>query len=98
MPAVTGSTRNGLATGRFPSVTLGFGEDEVEDEEEPREENAEEGKGCRAWWRRVCPCCCPHVKDDDVTDTVITDTDDADKDKDKDKEKPDTGEGELEGN
>uniref|UniRef100_A0A3B3C300 Protein-glutamine gamma-glutamyltransferase K n=1 Tax=Oryzias melastigma TaxID=30732 RepID=A0A3B3C300_ORYME len=71
MPAVTGSTRNGLATGRFPSVTLGFGEDEVEDEEEPREENAEEGKGCRAWWRRVCPCCCPHVKDDDVTDTVI---------------------------
>uniref|UniRef100_A0A8C7Y953 Protein-glutamine gamma-glutamyltransferase K n=1 Tax=Oryzias sinensis TaxID=183150 RepID=A0A8C7Y953_9TELE len=94
MPAVTRSTRNRFATGRFPSVTLGFGEDEVEDnEEEPKEENAGAGKGCQAWWRRVCPCCCPHVKDDDITETVTTDPDAGDKDK--DDEKPETGGGEL---
>uniref|UniRef100_A0A8C4GNZ0 Protein-glutamine gamma-glutamyltransferase K n=1 Tax=Dicentrarchus labrax TaxID=13489 RepID=A0A8C4GNZ0_DICLA len=70
MPVETRSIRDRSAVGRFPSVTLGFGEDTEEEKEEPEPEyNAEKDNACRWWLRKVCPCCCPKSNDDDITDT-----------------------------
>uniref|UniRef100_A0A3P8ZXE8 Protein-glutamine gamma-glutamyltransferase K n=1 Tax=Esox lucius TaxID=8010 RepID=A0A3P8ZXE8_ESOLU len=79
MPVETRSARNQSNVGRFPSVTLGLGEDEP-GKEELKEETAEEG-ACRRWWRKMCPCCCKKRHyDDDITDTVVTGIDDVEKD------------------
>uniref|UniRef100_A0A8C7SGR1 Protein-glutamine gamma-glutamyltransferase K n=1 Tax=Oncorhynchus mykiss TaxID=8022 RepID=A0A8C7SGR1_ONCMY len=69
MPVEMLSVRHSLSNvGRFPSVTLGWGKDEPE-KEEPEEENTEEG-ACRQWLRKICPCCCQRLSDDDdITDT-----------------------------
>ncbi|CAB1415190.1 unnamed protein product [Pleuronectes platessa] len=48
------------------------------------------------WWlRKVCPCCCPKPKDDDITDTVVTGIDEPDKEDGVDDEKSVTGDSEL---
>lgn len=84
------SVRHSLSNvGRFPSVTLGWGQDEPE-KEEPEEENTEEG-ACRQWLRKICPCCCQRLSDDDD----ITDTDN---NAGMNGDKPVTGGSELEGN
>uniref|UniRef100_A0A669CTK6 Protein-glutamine gamma-glutamyltransferase K n=1 Tax=Oreochromis niloticus TaxID=8128 RepID=A0A669CTK6_ORENI len=70
MPAERRSIRGRSAVGRFPSVTLGFGEDTEEEKEEPKENNVKKRNACQEWLRKVCPCCCP--KHDDVTDTEVT--------------------------
>ncbi|XP_070816990.1 protein-glutamine gamma-glutamyltransferase K-like [Chaetodon trifascialis] len=95
MPVETRSFRDRSAVGRFPSVTLGFGEDTEEDKEEPEEDSPEEENACRRWLRKVCPCCCPRPNDDDITDTVVTAVDDLDKGEETDGEKPATGGSEL---
>ncbi|XP_041647720.1 protein-glutamine gamma-glutamyltransferase K-like [Cheilinus undulatus] len=81
MPVEPRSIRDRSAVGRFPSVTLGFGDDT--DEELEKEELEEEGdkkeNGCLRWLRKVCPCCCPKTKDDDVTETEVTGLDDTEK-------------------
>lgn len=96
----TRSIRDRSAVGRFPSVTLGFGEDTEEEKEEPEKYDAEEENACRRWLRKVCPCCCPKPDDDDITDTVVTGVDDPDKGEGVNGDKPGTGTGtsELEGN
>uniref|UniRef100_A0A8C4EV22 Protein-glutamine gamma-glutamyltransferase K n=1 Tax=Dicentrarchus labrax TaxID=13489 RepID=A0A8C4EV22_DICLA len=92
MPVETRSIRDRSAVGRFPSVTLGFGEDTEEEKEEPEPEyNAEKDNACRWWLRKVCPCCCPKSNDDDITDTVVTAIDDLDKGEETNGEKPVTG-------
>lgn len=95
MPVVTRSIRDRSAVGRFPTVTLGFGEDEVEEKEEPQEDNVKEENACRQWLRKVCPCCCPQLDDDDITDTVVTGVDEPEKEGTND-DKP-TDETDLEG-
>ncbi|XP_053178326.1 protein-glutamine gamma-glutamyltransferase K-like [Scomber japonicus] len=95
MPVETLSTSNRFAVGRFPTVTFGFEEDTKEGKEEPEEDNPEKENGCRRWFRKVCPCCCPKPNDDDITDTLVTGVDDGDKDDGTDGEKPGTGDTEL---
>ncbi|KAM9358547.1 protein-glutamine gamma-glutamyltransferase K-like [Symphorus nematophorus] len=95
MPVETRSIRDRSAVGRFPSVTLGFGEDTEEEKEESEENNAEKENACRRWLRKVCPCCCPTPNDDDITDTVVTAIDDLDKGDGTNGEKPVTGDSEL---
>lgn len=97
MPVETLSTSNRFAVGRFPTVTFGFEEDTKEGKEEPEEDNPEKENGCRRWFRKVCPCCCPKPNDDDITDTLVTGVDDGDKDDGTDGEKPGTGDTELDG-
>ncbi|KAI1888778.1 hypothetical protein AGOR_G00172220 [Albula goreensis] len=76
MPVETVSIRNRSAVGRFPSVTLGWGEESETEKEEPEEE-VEPGKegACRRWLRKICPCCYPEPPSpNDVTsETVIVD-------------------------
>ncbi|XP_042338968.1 protein-glutamine gamma-glutamyltransferase K-like [Plectropomus leopardus] len=93
MPVETLSIRNRSAVGRFPSVTLGFGEDTEEEKEEPEENNAEKENACRRWLRKVCPCCCPKPNDDDITDTLMTGIDEPEKEDGINGEKP--GDSEL---
>ncbi|XP_070764611.1 protein-glutamine gamma-glutamyltransferase K-like [Enoplosus armatus] len=88
MPVETRSIRDRSAVGRFPTVTLGFGEGTEEEKEEPEENDAEEENACRRWLRKVCPCCCPKPNDDDITDTVVTAIDEPDKDEGINDEKP----------
>ncbi|XP_073333257.1 protein-glutamine gamma-glutamyltransferase K-like [Pagrus major] len=96
MPVETRSIRDRSAVGRFPSVTLGFGDDTDEEKEEPEENNGEKENACRRWMRKVCPCCCPRPpSDDDVTDTLVTGIDDPDKGEEINGEKPATGGSEL---
>ncbi|XP_044054275.1 protein-glutamine gamma-glutamyltransferase K-like [Siniperca chuatsi] len=76
MPVEMRSIRDRSAVGRFPSVTLGSGVDTEEEKEEPEENNAEKENACRRWLRKICPCCCPKRKDDDITDTLVTVIDD----------------------
>ncbi|XP_028260540.1 protein-glutamine gamma-glutamyltransferase K-like [Parambassis ranga] len=98
MPVVTRSIRDRTALGRFPSVTLGFGEEDTvdkEDKEKPEGNDIKTENACRRWLRKVCPCCCPQPNDDDVTDTVVTETDEPDKDDGADGEKPVISDGKL---
>ncbi|CAG5862428.1 unnamed protein product [Menidia menidia] len=96
MPVERRSIRDRSALGRFPTVTLGFGEDSVEEnEEEGKENDVKEENGCRRWLRKACPCCFTPPNDDDITDTVVTGVDDPDKDDGTEGEKPATGESEL---
>ncbi|XP_056271084.1 protein-glutamine gamma-glutamyltransferase K-like isoform X2 [Pseudoliparis swirei] len=82
MPVETRSIRDRSAVGRFPSVTLEFGEDEEEDDEEQDDDRGDDGEketACRRWLRAVCPCCCREPDDaDDITDTLDTGIDDLD--------------------
>ncbi|KAL1022544.1 hypothetical protein UPYG_G00029100 [Umbra pygmaea] len=79
MALETRSTRNQSNVGRFPSVSLGWGEEEPS-KEEPKEEPSEEG-ACRRLWRKICPCCCKkHPYNDEITDTIVTGIDDVEKD------------------
>ncbi|XP_068581608.1 protein-glutamine gamma-glutamyltransferase K-like isoform X2 [Cebidichthys violaceus] len=89
------SIRDRSAVGRFPSITLGLGEDEEEEKEEAEEDNVEEGNACRRWLRKVCPCCCPKPNDDDITDTLVTGIDEPEKQDGIDGEKPVTGGSQL---
>ncbi|XP_034567276.1 protein-glutamine gamma-glutamyltransferase K-like [Notolabrus celidotus] len=75
----TRSIRDRSAVGRFPSVTLGFGDDTDEEleKEEPEEEDVKDN-ACQRWLRKVCPCCCPKARDEDVTETLVTTVDDKD--------------------
>ncbi|XP_061594006.1 protein-glutamine gamma-glutamyltransferase K-like [Cololabis saira] len=93
MPVSTRSIRDRSAVGRFPTVTLW---DDEEEEKEPQEDDVQEGNACRQWLRKVCPCCCPQVDNDDITDTVVTGIDDTDKEDGTNGEKPTTGESDLE--
>ncbi|KAM3875941.1 protein-glutamine gamma-glutamyltransferase K-like [Diretmus argenteus] len=102
MPVETRSIRNRSAVGRFPAITLGWGEDPEGEKEDPEEDKPEEGACCR-WLRMICPCCCPRPDDDDISDTVDTAIDDVDKNDGINGEndgingeKPVTGESELE--
>ncbi|XP_069006743.1 protein-glutamine gamma-glutamyltransferase K-like [Embiotoca jacksoni] len=96
MPVETRSIRNRSAVGRFPSVTLGFEEDTVEEKEEAEENDVEEKNACWRWLQKVCPCCCPKPNEDDITDTVVTGIDELDKDEGTNDENPVTDDGELE--
>lgn len=98
MPVETRSLRDRSAVGRFPTVTLGFGEDTEEEPEEPEENGAEGDNACLRWLRKVCPCCCPRPDDDDITDTLVTGIDDLDKGEETNGEKPATDDSELDGN
>ncbi|XP_059197526.1 protein-glutamine gamma-glutamyltransferase K-like [Centropristis striata] len=95
MPVETRSIRDRSAVGRFPAVTLGFGDDSEEDIEEPEETNGEKENACRRWFRKVCPCCCPEPNDDDITDTLVTGIDELEKEEGINGEKPETGASEL---
>ncbi|KAJ8371849.1 hypothetical protein AAFF_G00299440 [Aldrovandia affinis] len=69
------SFRERAPVGRFPSVSLGWGEqpDSEREESEKEEEPVEEG-ACHRWFRKVCPCCCRKASDSyDITDTIVTD-------------------------
>lgn len=96
MPVETRSLRDRYTVGRFPSVTLGFGEDTEEDKEESEEEEEETENACRQWLRKVCPCCYPKPKDGDITDTVVTVDDDKDEDA-NDGKSPESSDNELDG-
>lgn len=98
MPVETRSIRDSSAVGRFPSVTLGFGESTEEDKEEPEEYDAEKENACRRWLRKVCPCCCPKPNNDDISDTLVTAIEDPDKGDGTNGEKPVDGGNELDGN
>ncbi|XP_041791244.1 protein-glutamine gamma-glutamyltransferase K-like [Chelmon rostratus] len=95
MPVETRSLRDRSAVGRFPTVTLRFGEDTEEEPEEPEENGAEGDNACLRWLRKVCPCCCPRPDDDDITDTLVTGIDDLDKGEETNGEKPATDDSEL---
>ncbi|AWP11240.1 putative protein-glutamine gamma-glutamyltransferase K-like [Scophthalmus maximus] len=95
MPVEIRSIRRRSAVGRFPSVTLGFEEDTEEEKEQPEENNVQTDNACKRWLRKVCPCCCPRTKDDDVTDTVVTGIDELDKEDGMDEVKPGTDDIEL---
>ncbi|XP_018525877.1 protein-glutamine gamma-glutamyltransferase K [Lates calcarifer] len=95
MPVEPRSIRDRAAVGRFPSVTLGFGEDTEEEKEQPEEDNAQKENACRRWLRKVCPCCCPQPNDDDITDTLVTGIDEPDKEEGINSEKPVPGDSEL---
>ncbi|XP_071343022.1 protein-glutamine gamma-glutamyltransferase K-like [Trachinotus anak] len=97
MPIEMWSMRNRAAVGRFPTVTLGFGEDTEEETEQPEENNVQEENACQQWLRKVCPCCCPRTNDEDITDTLVTGVDDADKEDGTNGEKPETDDSELDG-
>lgn len=96
----TRSFRDRSAVGRFPSVTLDFGEDTEDDKEELEEDDLQTENACRRWLLKICPCCRPKPDDGDSTDTVVTVGGENDKEdeeeKDKDEEKP--GDNELNGN
>ncbi|XP_008305375.1 protein-glutamine gamma-glutamyltransferase K-like [Cynoglossus semilaevis] len=64
MPVETRSLRDRSAVGRFPTVTLGFGEDTDEENEQPEGNNVQEENPCKLWLRKVCPCCRPKPEDD----------------------------------
>ena len=98
MPVETRSIRDRSAVGRFPAVTLGFGDDTEEEKEEPEENDGKKENGCRRWLRKVCPCCCRQPNDDEVTDTLVTGIDDPEKGEETNGEKPATGGSELDGN
>ncbi|XP_054459226.1 protein-glutamine gamma-glutamyltransferase K-like [Anoplopoma fimbria] len=89
MPVETRSIRDRSAVGRFPSVTLGLGEDSEENKEEPEEDDAKKEHPCRSWLRKVCPCCCPK-QDDDIAIILDPGIDEDEKD-----EEPPTGDNEL---
>ncbi|XP_064190247.1 protein-glutamine gamma-glutamyltransferase K-like isoform X1 [Anguilla rostrata] len=74
MPVETVSLRDRSAIGRFPSVTLGWGEEPgTEKEESEKEEEPVQEGACRRWFRRMCPCCCRKPSDsNDIMDTVVT--------------------------
>ncbi|KAI3368984.1 hypothetical protein L3Q82_025956 [Scortum barcoo] len=91
MPVETRPIRDRSAVGRFPSVILGFGDDTEEEKEAPGDDNGEKENACRRWLRKVCPCCCPKPKDDNITDTVVTGIDDLEKED----EKPKPGDSKL---
>ncbi|KAK2907605.1 protein-glutamine gamma-glutamyltransferase K-like isoform X2 [Channa argus] len=91
MPVETRSVRDRSGVGRFPTVTLGFGEDTEGKKEQPEEKNAQKENGCRWWLHKVCSCCRPKSKDDDISDTLVTGIDEAEKDDGKNSNKPVTG-------
>ncbi|KAF1386119.1 hypothetical protein PFLUV_G00114850 [Perca fluviatilis] len=93
MPVHTRSIRGTSGVGRFPAVTLGFGEDTEEEKEVPEESNSVKENACRRWLRKVCPCCCPKPNDDDITNTLVTGADD--KEDGTNGEKPETGDRQL---
>lgn len=90
MPAET--LRHRSAVGRFPSVTLEFGEDK----EVPEETNVETENACGRWLRKVCPCC-RRKHDDEIMDALVTETDDEDKEETPADEKPETDACKLDG-
>jgi len=105
MPVETRSIRDRSAVGRFPSVTLEFGEDEEEDDEEQDDDRGDDGEketACRRWLRAVCPCCCREPDDaDDITDTLDTGIDDLDEgggEEEEEEEEVEKADGELNGN
>uniref|UniRef100_A0A3P8T927 Protein-glutamine gamma-glutamyltransferase K n=1 Tax=Amphiprion percula TaxID=161767 RepID=A0A3P8T927_AMPPE len=95
MPVETRSIRDRSAVGRFPSVTLGFGDDTEDENEKTEKDDVKKENACCRWLRKVCPCCCPQPNDSDLTDTVVTGIDDPDKDDGTNGEKPGTGDNEL---
>ncbi|KAK2835844.1 hypothetical protein Q5P01_016328 [Channa striata] len=95
MPVETRSARDRSAVGRFPTVTLGFGEDTEENVEQPKAKTAPKKNGCRQWLRKVCWCCHPKSKDDDITDTLVTTSDETEKEDEKSSHKPVTGGSEI---
>uniref|UniRef100_A0A8C2WCP5 Protein-glutamine gamma-glutamyltransferase K n=1 Tax=Cyclopterus lumpus TaxID=8103 RepID=A0A8C2WCP5_CYCLU len=89
-------SETGSAVGRFPSVTLDFGEDEEEEDDEPGEEDGggETENACRRWLRTVCPCCCRKPgrhDDDDITDTLETGIDELDDNEEEEEEEEEEG-------
>lgn len=98
MPAETRSIRDGSAVGRFPAVTLGFGEDTDEEKKQPKENIAQTENACQQWLRKICPCCRPKSHEDDLADTLVTGTDDPEKEDQKNGKKPLTGDCEINGN
>ena len=63
--------RNRSAVGRFPEVTLGWGDLEPDKAELVEEEDDQKEGACRRWFRKVCPCCCRTPSDsEDTPDTV----------------------------
>ncbi|XP_029003262.1 protein-glutamine gamma-glutamyltransferase K-like [Betta splendens] len=92
MPAETRSNRDRYTVGRFPSVTLGFGDDEAA-KEEPSESKRE--NGCAQWLRKVCPCCHRKSNEDDHSETVVTGVDDTEKAAEKNDKKPVTSGSEI---
>lgn len=84
--------------GRFPTVTLGFGEDPEEEKEQPKEKDVQTDNACRQWLLKVCPYCFRGPSDDDITDTLVTGIDELDKEDGINDEKPVTGDSELDGN
>lgn len=93
----TRSFRNRSAVGRFPSVTLSFGDEAEEDTEESEEQEEPTGNACQRWLLKICPCCCRRRSKDDGDDNTETletldEVEDKDKDKEVEKEKPDGNE------
>lgn len=91
----TRSFRNRSAVGRFPSVTLGLGEDTEDDKEELEEQDEPTENACRRWLLKICPCCRRRsTDDDDITETLETvdEVEDKDEDKETGEEKPDGSE------
>ncbi|KAM7388565.1 hypothetical protein PAMP_024732 [Pampus punctatissimus] len=95
MPVETHSIRNRSAVGRFPSVSIDFGLNTEEKEENPEVKHVEKGNACHQWLCKVCMCCRPKPDDDDITDTLVTGIDETDKEEGTDGEKPGPGDGEL---
>ncbi|KAM9386374.1 protein-glutamine gamma-glutamyltransferase K-like [Pholidichthys leucotaenia] len=75
MPVETRSIRDRSAIGRFPTVTLGFGDDTEEEKEEPEKDKE---NGCRRWWHKACLSCGPKPEHTEVTETEVTGIDDVD--------------------
>lgn len=98
MPVEIRSIRDRTAVGRFPTVTLGFGEDPEEEKEQPKEKDVQTDNACRQWLLKVCPYCFRGPSDDDITDTLVTGIDELDKEDGINDEKPVTGDSELDGN
>lgn len=98
MPAVIHSTRDRSAVGRFPTVTFGSVEDEVEEKEKPNETDEKKESACQQWLRKACKCCYRQPSDDHVPLTVDPTINDLEKKDETNKEKPTTGERDLNGN
>uniref|UniRef100_A0A7N6ASJ3 Protein-glutamine gamma-glutamyltransferase K n=1 Tax=Anabas testudineus TaxID=64144 RepID=A0A7N6ASJ3_ANATE len=99
MSASTRPIRDRSTVGRFPSVTLGFGEDTEEEKEQPKENNAQKENACQQWLRKVCRCCHPKSNEDDNAETLVTgSTTDLDKEDEKNDRKPVTTDIDINGN
>lgn len=97
MPVETRSLRDRSAVGRFPTVTLGFGEDTDEENEQPEGNNVQEENPCKLWLRKVCPCCRPKPEDD-KTEPLVPGPEEPSKEDGIDNVTPVTDNNELDGN